>query len=221
MPDQMKPFQIECDASKYATGAVLTQCNINGARHPVLFHSKSFSETEWNYEIYDHKLLAMIRALEEWRHLIQGGQHTTTIYSDHKNLTYWKEPQKLNRRQAQWTQTLSEYDIELIHKPGNQMLIADLLSRRANHIPKEDNDNEDITVLPQKLFVNLVDIDLQNKIAKSRSYDADATSTIEILKKQGPTTLQKNLQEWTTEEYEGNTIFFFKGKAYIPKDEEL
>jgi hypothetical protein len=163
----------------------------------------------------------MICALEEWRHLIQGGRHTTTIYSDHKNLTYWKEPQKLNRRQARWTQTLSEYDIELIHKPGNQMLIADLLSRRANHIPKEDNDNEDITVLPQKLFVNLVDINLQNKIAKSRSYDADATSAIEILKKQGPTTLQKNLQEWTTEEHEGNTILFFKGKAYIPKDEEL
>jgi hypothetical protein len=119
----------------------------------------------------------------------------------------------------QWSPTF--YDIELIHKPGNQMLIADLLSRRANHIPKEDNDNKDITVLPQKLFVNLIDIDLQNKITKSRSYDADATSAIKILKKQGPTTLQKNLQEWTTEEHEGNTILFFKGKAYIPKDKEL
>ena len=30
MPDQAKPFQIECDASKYASGAVLTQNDGNG-----------------------------------------------------------------------------------------------------------------------------------------------------------------------------------------------
>ena len=55
MPDQTQPFQIECDASKYASGAVLTQQDNNGDRHPVAFLSKTFSETEWNYEIYDRK----------------------------------------------------------------------------------------------------------------------------------------------------------------------
>ena len=66
MPDQTRPFQIECDASKYASGAVLTQQDNNGNRHPVAFLSKTFSETEQNYEIYDRELLAIIRALEEW-----------------------------------------------------------------------------------------------------------------------------------------------------------
>ena len=42
-----------------------------------------------NYEIYDWELLAIIRALEEWRHYIQGSPHTTIILSDHKNLTYY------------------------------------------------------------------------------------------------------------------------------------
>ena len=65
MPDQTKPFQIETDASKYATGAVLTQLDSNGARHPILFISKTFSPAERNYEIYDRELLAIIRALEE------------------------------------------------------------------------------------------------------------------------------------------------------------
>lgn len=37
MPDQTRPFQIETDASKYATGAVLTQMDTNGDRHPVSF----------------------------------------------------------------------------------------------------------------------------------------------------------------------------------------
>ena len=60
MPDQTKPFQIECDASKYASGAVLTQNNGNGNRHPCAFISKTFSETERNYEIYDRELLAII-----------------------------------------------------------------------------------------------------------------------------------------------------------------
>ena len=96
MPDYTKPFQIECDASKYATGAVLTQLDSNGDRHPCAFISKTFSPTEQNYEIYDRELMAIIQALEEWRHYIQGFPHTTTILLDHKNLTYYRDAWKLN-----------------------------------------------------------------------------------------------------------------------------
>ena len=60
MPDQTRPFQIECDASKYASGAVLTQQDNNSDRHPVAFLSRTFGKTEWNYEIYDRELLAII-----------------------------------------------------------------------------------------------------------------------------------------------------------------
>jgi RNase H-like domain found in reverse transcriptase len=52
MPDQSKPFQIESDASKVATGTVLTQLDSNGDQHPIAFLSKTFSETERKYEIY-------------------------------------------------------------------------------------------------------------------------------------------------------------------------
>ena len=87
MPDQMKPFQIETDTSKYATGAVLTKLDSNGDRHPISFISKTLSPAEQNYIIYDKELLAIIRALEEWQHYIQGSTHTTVVLSDHKNLT--------------------------------------------------------------------------------------------------------------------------------------
>ena len=53
MPDHMRPFQIECDASKYASEAVLTQLDSNGDRHPCAFISKTFSPTERNYKVYD------------------------------------------------------------------------------------------------------------------------------------------------------------------------
>ena len=66
MHNHSRPFQIEADTSKYASGAVLTQMDSNGDHHPVAFLLKTFTETEWNYKIYDRELLGIIRALEEW-----------------------------------------------------------------------------------------------------------------------------------------------------------
>ena len=62
--DYARSFQIEADASKYASGAILTQCDINGDQHPVAFILKTFSPAEKNYENYDRELLVIIRALE-------------------------------------------------------------------------------------------------------------------------------------------------------------
>jgi RNase H-like domain found in reverse transcriptase/Reverse transcriptase (RNA-dependent DNA polymerase) len=100
MPDQSKPFQIESDALKVATGIVLTQLDSNGDWHFIAFLSKTFSETERKYEIYDQELLGIIQALKEWRHHIQGSGHMTIVYSNHKNLTYFWTAQKLNDQQA-------------------------------------------------------------------------------------------------------------------------
>ena len=63
MSDQSKPFQIKSDMSKVATGAVLTQLDLNGDWHPVAFMSKMFTNTERKYEIYDRELLGIIQAL--------------------------------------------------------------------------------------------------------------------------------------------------------------
>ena len=160
MPNHAKPFQIESDASKFATGVVLTQLDSNGDRHPCAFISKTFTPTERNYEIYDRELLGIIRALEEWRHYIQGSGHLTIIYSDHKNLTYFRSAQKLNRRQARWSLYLSEFDIKLIHLPGTKMVQSDALSRRPDHGTNEEHDNEDITMLPTEIFIDLIDTEL-------------------------------------------------------------
>jgi RNase H-like domain found in reverse transcriptase len=62
--------------------------------------SKTFSETERKYEIYDRELLGIIRALKEWRHYIQESGHMTVVYSDHKDLTYFQTAQKLDDQQV-------------------------------------------------------------------------------------------------------------------------
>jgi uncharacterized protein YxjI len=53
MPEPIRAFQIEADASKFASGAVLTQEDSNGAQHPIAFISKTFNSIERQYEIYD------------------------------------------------------------------------------------------------------------------------------------------------------------------------
>ena len=66
MPDHSQTFQIESDAFKYASGAVLMQMDSNRDRHPVAFMSKTFNDTEKRYEIYDRELLGIVQALKEW-----------------------------------------------------------------------------------------------------------------------------------------------------------
>ena len=117
MPDQTKSFQIKIDTLKYATGTVLTQLDSNGDLYSLSFILKTLSPAEWNYKIYDSELLTIIRALEEWRHYIQGSPHTTVVLSDYKNLTYYCKAKKLARRQAR-SLYLSEFNVNLVHTPG-------------------------------------------------------------------------------------------------------
>ena len=221
MPDQSKPFQIESDASKVATGAVLTQLDSNGDRHPVAFMSKTFSDTERKYEIYDRELLGIIRALKEWRHYIQGSGHTTVVFSDHKNLTYFRTAQKLNDRQARWSLYLSEFDIKLIHLPGTKMIQSDALSRRPDHGIEGQQEEEDTIMLPDNLFIRLLDTNLQERILNGKELDIDVKNAMETLLQEGPTSLKNDLEDWKLEEVDGKKTIFYKGKNYIPKDQEL
>ena len=66
MPNSSKPFVLETDASLFTSGAVLRQQDSNGDWHPCAYLSKSFNNTERNYDIWDRELLAVIRALTKW-----------------------------------------------------------------------------------------------------------------------------------------------------------
>ena len=104
----------------------MTQLDLNGDRHPCTYISKTISPTERIYKIYDQELLAIIQALEEWRHYIQSSPHTTIVLLDHKNLTYYREARKLNQRQARWSLYLSEFNVKLVHAPGHKMILSDV-----------------------------------------------------------------------------------------------
>uniref|UniRef100_A0A0W0EWC3 Reverse transcriptase RNase H-like domain-containing protein n=1 Tax=Moniliophthora roreri TaxID=221103 RepID=A0A0W0EWC3_MONRR len=129
MLDDEKPFIIEADASKWATGVVLKQQGSDGELHPCGYISHAFATTEWNYKIYDRELLAITNTLKAWEHYLLGGAHPVTVLSDHKNLTYFQTAQKLNRRQARLSLYLTQFDLRLVHVPGTKMVQSDALSR--------------------------------------------------------------------------------------------
>jgi len=99
-PDLDKEFRVEADASDYATRGVLSMKCSNDKWRSVAFISKSLSDTERNYEIYDKEMLAVVRYLEAWRHFLEGATTKFEIWTDHKNLKYFMKTQKLNRKQA-------------------------------------------------------------------------------------------------------------------------
>ena len=120
IPNADHKFWMEVDALGYAIGGMLSQRQDDSSWRPVSFISQPLSETERNYKIYDHKLLAVMTGLWQWRQYLLG-TNQFEIWSDHKNLGYFHKPQKLNHRQAHWLSKLQDYNFELIHKPGNTM----------------------------------------------------------------------------------------------------
>jgi len=67
-------MRMEVDTSDYTIGGVLLIEGEDGKWRPVAFLSKSLNETEINYEIHNKEMLAIIRGLESWRHLLEGAQ---------------------------------------------------------------------------------------------------------------------------------------------------
>ena len=76
-------------------------------------------------------------------------------------------------------------------------------------------------MLPDNLFVNLIDVDLQDRIATLGDLDSNAAEALKLLLEIAPATMTAGLQDWTTEVYHGHNILFYKGKNYIPQDTTL
>ena len=80
LPQDSEPFHIEADSLDFASRAILSQQLPREEKwHLVAFYSKFLSMVEWNYEIHDKEMLAIIHMLEEWRHFLEGTWHLVEI----------------------------------------------------------------------------------------------------------------------------------------------
>lgn len=118
-------YKVEVDASGYACGGVLYQKQDEFWK-TIAFYSSAMSPAEQNYGIEDCKLLAIIKALTDWRKYLLSATQPFEIHTNHANLQFFKQPQKVNCRQARWLMILLEYHftihtIFLDHRTQEQM----------------------------------------------------------------------------------------------------
>ena len=217
LPDLNKPFAIATDTFKDASGGILLQADSNREWHPCSYLSQSFSPAERNYDIYDRELLTVIQGLKTWKHYLRGSPFLVKVFTNHRNLLYFKEPRKLNRRQARLMLDISDYDLKLIHVPGKELAGPDALSRGPDLIPKSNNNNDQITLLPESLFINTIDLAIADKIAKSSERDPVVLKTLQAMDEDLPTQFRSRLSNWSY-----NTgILSYQGRIYIPDQDNL
>ena len=127
-----KKTWIEIDVSNYVVIAILSQKKKNDQLHFVAFMSKKMSLAKCNYEIYDKKLLIIIKTFEEWKSkcVDTSMKNSIRILINHKNFEHFITIKQLNRRQARWVEFLSKFNFQIIYRFDVQNIKFNNLTRR-------------------------------------------------------------------------------------------
>lgn len=138
-PNWELPFEIMCDASNYAVGAVLGQ-RVGKAVHAIYYASRTLNASQINYTTTEKELLSVVFALEKcWSYLLGT---KVVVYSDHAALRYLLSKKESKPRIIRWILLLQEFNLEIKDKKGAENLVADHLSRLIydkDELPLEDS----------------------------------------------------------------------------------
>ncbi|GJU89434.1 reverse transcriptase domain-containing protein [Tanacetum coccineum] len=140
VPDWNLPFELMCDASDYAIGAVLGQRKTKHFQ-PIHYASKTMTEAQIHYTTTEKEMLAVVYAFEKFQPYLVLSK--SIVYTDHSALKYLMNKQDAKPRLLRWVLLLQEFDIIILDKKGSKNLATDHLSRLEN--PHKDVlENKDI-----------------------------------------------------------------------------
>ncbi|GKC37056.1 reverse transcriptase domain-containing protein [Tanacetum coccineum] len=128
-PDWNVPFELMCDASDFAVGAILGQ-RIDGKFKPIYYASKTLNNAQEHYKTNEKELLAVVFSFDKFRQYLVLSK--TVVYTDHSALKYLFSKQDVKPRLIRWVLLLQRFDIEIKDKKGAESLVVDYLSRLAN-----------------------------------------------------------------------------------------
>ena len=125
-PNWKLPFEVMCDASYLAIGAVLGQRE-DGKPHIFYYASKTLNEAQRNYTTTEKELLAVVYALDKFRAYLVGSD--IVIFTDHSSLKYLLTKQNVKVRLIRWVLLLQELNLQIKDNKGVENVVADHLSR--------------------------------------------------------------------------------------------
>ncbi|KAL0702240.1 hypothetical protein Bca4012_058362 [Brassica carinata] len=125
-PDWDLPFEIMCDASDFAVGAVLGQKK-DGKTHVIYYASQTLNDAQMKYATTEKEMLAIVFAFEKFRSYLVGSK--VIVYTDHEALRHLLAKKDAKPRLLRWILLLQEFDLEIRDKPGIENGVADHLSR--------------------------------------------------------------------------------------------
>ncbi|KAM2230551.1 hypothetical protein ACFX1S_014941 [Malus domestica] len=129
-PDWSLPFELMCDASNYALGAVLGQMK-DKKPHVIYYASRTLNDAQLNYSTTKKELLAVVFALDKFRSYLIGTK--VIVFTDHAALKYLLTKKEPKPRLIRWMLLLQEFDIEIRDKKGSENVVADHLSRMVHN----------------------------------------------------------------------------------------
>ncbi|KAK1692196.1 hypothetical protein QYE76_008893 [Lolium multiflorum] len=158
-PDWNLPFEIMCDASDFAVGAVLGQ-RVDKKLNVIHYASKTLDAAQRNYATTEKELLVVVFACDKFRSYIVDSK--VTIHTDHAAIRYLMQKKDAKPRLIRWVLLLQEFDLHIVDRKGADNPVADNLSRLENiaYDPVPVNDsfpNEQLAAIKQrrKFFYDL------------------------------------------------------------------
>ena len=119
---------------------MLFQYNDEDVLHLMTFYNKNMISAKCNYEIYDKKLLIIIKCLEHWRSKLKTTNISIKIFIDHKSLKHFMIIKELSRRQTRWTFFLFEFNFKIMYQTKSRNVKANLLTRLSKFMFKNETD---------------------------------------------------------------------------------
>ena len=131
IPKTKHPFFITVDASLIGLGAVLFQLNEQNKMKVISYNSRILNPQEQKLSTLDRELLGIVHALQIYEFLIIGSPHPIHIFTDHKPLLHcFTKKSNLSPRFYRAQMQLTKFSkLKIIHTPGKNLSVADMLSR--------------------------------------------------------------------------------------------